>query len=163
MKLERTVILIKPDGIQRGLIGNIISRFEHKGLKLVGIKMLRADSVLLDEHYHLLKGKPFFSSLKKYMGSSPIIAMLWEGIEAVRIVRSICGATSGREADIGTIRGDLSMSHQVNIVHASDSLETAIKEKKRFFNEDEIFDYRKDEYFQIYAEDEWRPESDSHE
>jgi len=157
MELERTVVLIKPDGIQRGLVGNIISRFEHKGLKLVGIKMLRADSALLEEHYAQHKGKPFFESLKEYMGSSPIIAMLWEGVEAVNVVRSLCGATSGREADVGTIRGDLSMSHQANIVHASDSTENAKKEERRFFEKDEIFDYRKDEYFHIYAKDEWQP------
>ena len=158
MELERTVILIKPDGIQRGLVGNIISRFEQKGLKLVGIKMLRADSELLEKHYEHLKNKPFFDSIKSYMGKSPIIAMLWEGVEAVSVVRSVCGATSGREADIGTIRGDLSMSHQANIVHASDSKQNAKEETKRFFTADEIFDYRKDEYFQIYAEDEWRPQ-----
>lgn len=157
MELERTVILIKPDGIQRGLVGNIISRFEQKGLKLVGIKMLRADSNLLDKHYKHHKNKPFFESLKKYMSSSPIIAMLWEGVEAVDVVRSISGSTVGREADIGTIRGDLSMSHQATLVHASDSKKTAKEETKRFFNNDEIFDYRKDEYFQIYAEDEWQP------
>ena len=158
MELERTVILIKPDGIQRGLVGNIITRFEQKGLKLVGIKMLRADSKLLEEHYKHHKDKPFFESLTKYMSSSPIIAMLWEGVEAVDVVRSICGSTVGREADIGTIRGDLSMSHQATLVHASDSKETAKAETTRFFAEEEIFDYRKDEYFQIYAEDEWRPE-----
>lgn len=161
MELERTVVLIKPDGVQRGLVGDIISRFERKGLKLVGIKMLRADSELLDKHYAQLKGKPFFASLKKYMGASPIIAMLWEGVEAVGVVRSLCGSTSGREADVGTIRGDLSMSHQANIVHASDSPETAKVEEKRFFRVEEIFDYRKDEYFYVYAEDEWSPETSS--
>lgn len=157
MKLEHTTILIKPDGIQRGLVGNIISRFESKGLKLVGIKMLRADSDLLDQHYQHLKNKPFFKTLKKYMGKSPIIAMLWEGVEVVEVVRHLCGDTAGRAADVGTIRGDLSMSHQANIVHASDSPENAQIEEKRFFNEDEVFDYRKDEYFQIYADDEWQP------
>ena len=157
MKLERTTILIKPDGIQRGLVGNIISRFESKGLKLVGIKMLRADSDLLDQHYQHLKSKPFFKALKEYMGKSPIIAMLWEGVEAVEVVHHLCGDTTGRKADVGTIRGDLSMSHQANIVHASDSLENAKIEEERFFNEDEVFDYRKDEYFQIYADDEWQP------
>jgi len=120
--------------------------------------MLRADSNLLEKHYNHHKEKPFFESLAKYMSSSPIIAMLWEGLEAVEVVRSICGATSGREADVGTIRGDLSISHQANIVHASDSKKTAKKETERFFDKEEIFDYRKDEYFQIYAEDEWRPQ-----
>lgn len=157
MELERTVVLIKPDGIQRGLVGDIISRFEKKGLKLVGIKMLRADGALLEKHYSHLKEKSFFQSLKQYMGKSPIIAMLWEGIESVQVVRSICGATVGREADIGTIRGDLSMSHQANIVHASDSAEGAGIEKKRFFAQEELFNYQKDEYFQIYADDEWQP------
>lgn len=92
------------------------------------------------------------------MGKSPIIAMLWEGVKEVEIVRSLCGATSGREANVGTIRGDLSMSHQANIVHASDSKKTAKVETERFFEKSEIFDYQKDEYSQIYAEDEWRPQ-----
>ena len=158
MKLERTVVLIKPDGIQRGLVGDIISRFEKKGLKLVGIKMLRADEALLEEHYAHLKEKSFFQSLKQYMGNSPIIAMLWEGIEVVQVVRSICGVTDGRQADIGTIRGDLSMSHQANIVHASDTAENAKIEERRFFAKGEAFDYQKDEYSQIYATDEWQPD-----
>lgn len=93
------------------------------------------------------------------MGGSPIVAMLWEGIEAVSVVRSLCGSTSGRAADVGTIRGDLSMSHQANIVHASDCPESARIEEQRFFGPDEVFDYRKDEYYHLYAEDEWRPES----
>lgn len=154
---EKTVVLIKPDGLQRALVGNIISRFEQKGLKLVGLKMLRADSPLLEEHYHHLIDKPFFASIKKYMASSPIVAMLWEGIEAVRVVRSLSGSTSGREADVGTIRGDLSMSHQANLVHASDTPENAEIEAKRFFKPEEIFDYTKDEYLHIYSEDEWQP------
>lgn len=157
MSMEKTVVLIKPDGIQRDLVGNIISRFEQKGLKLVGIKMMRADSKLLGNHYAHLKDKPFFQSLAEYMGSSPIVAMLWEGVEAVTVVRTLCGATSGREADVGTIRGDLSMSHQANIVHASDSKENAKIEEERFFQPDEIYTYQKDEYFQIYADDEWTP------
>lgn len=151
---ERTLIIIKPDALQRNLLGKIIERFEQKGLKIVGLKMMRLDDVLLDEHYGHHKDKPFFESLKKFMKNSPVAVMVLEGLEAVKIVRMICGATSGRQADIGTIRGDFSMSTQANIVHASDSVETAEKEIWRFFNSDEIFDYQKIDFEHIYGEEE---------
>jgi len=151
---ERTLILLKPDALQRNLLGKIIERFEHKGLKIVGLKMMQLSDVLLEDHYAHHKDKPFFESLKKFMESSPVVAMVLEGLEAVKIVRMLCGATSGREADIGTIRGDFSMSSQANIIHASDSPETAEKEIWRFFNSDEIFDYPKIDFSFVYGEEE---------
>ena len=151
---ERTLIIIKPDALQRNLLGKIIERFEQKGLKIVGLKMMRLDDVLLDEHYAHHKDKPFFESLKKFMKNSPVAVMVLEGLEAVKVARMICGATSGRQADVGTIRGDFSMSTQANIVHASDSAEMAEKEIWRFFNADEIFDYRKIDFEHIYGEEE---------
>lgn len=151
---ERTLILLKPDAFQRNLLGKIIERFEHKGLKIVGLKMMQLSDVLLEDHYAHHKDKPFFESLKKFMASAPVAAMVLEGLEAVRIVRMLCGATSGRVADIGTIRGDFSMSTQANIIHASDSIETAEREIWRFFNSDEIFDYQKIDFPVIYGEEE---------
>ncbi len=151
---ERTLILLKPDALQRNLLGKIIERFEHKGLKIVGLKMMQLSDVLLEDHYSHHKDKPFFESLKKFMASAPVAAMVLEGLEAVKIVRMLCGATSGREADIGTIRGDFSMSTQANIIHVSDSVETAEKEIWRFFNSDEIFDYQKIDFSVVYGEEE---------
>jgi len=151
---EKTLIIIKPDALQRNLLGKIIERFEQKGLKIVGLKMIQLDDVLLEKHYFHHKDKPFFESLKKFMKGSPVIVMVLEGLEVVKVTRMICGATSGREADMGTIRGDFSMSVQANIVHASDSVETAEKEIRRFFNSDEIFDYQKIDFEHIYGEEE---------
>jgi len=151
---ERTLIIIKPDALQRNLLGEIIQRFEQKGLKITGLKMMRMDDVLLCEHYAHHKDKPFFEGIKNYMKSSPVIMMVLEGLEVVNAVRLITGITKGREADAGTIRGDFAMSSQCNIVHASDSKENAEIEIYRFFNEDELFDYQKIDFDFIYGEDE---------
>ncbi len=151
---EKTLVLIKPDALQRNLLGRIIERFEQKGLKIVGLKMMQLSDVLLEEHYAHHKDKSFFESLKKFMKQTPVAAMVLEGIEAVRVVRMVCGATSGRNADMGTIRGDFSISTQANIIHASDSPETAEKEIWRFFNTDEIFDYKKLDFEAVYGEEE---------
>ena len=152
--MERTLVLIKPDALQRGLVGEIISRFERKGLKIIAVKMLRMSPELAREHYSHLVGKPFYPELEKFMTSMPIIAMVLEGKDAVSVVRKLVGATNAREAEPGTIRGDLSMSVSKNVVHASDSLETAEAEIKRFFSEDELYPWqRKHEEF-FYAEDE---------
>lgn len=151
---ERTLVIIKPDALQRNLLGKIIEKLEQKGLKIVGLKMMQLDDVFLEKHYAHHKDKPFFESLKRFMKNSPVVVMVLEGLEAVRIVRLICGATSGRQADVGTIRGDFSMSTQANIVHASDSVETAEKEIWRFFNSNEIFDYQKIDFTQVYGEEE---------
>jgi nucleoside-diphosphate kinase len=151
--MERTLILVKPDGIQRGLIGEIIGRFEHKGLKLIGLKMMILSDVILDAHYAHLADKPFFGDIKKFMMSSPIIAMAWEGGEgAVGAVRILVGPTKGHEAPAGTIRGDYGLSGSNNIVHASDSVEAGMTEVKRFFSDKEIFDYEKTQDKHIYGE-----------
>jgi nucleoside-diphosphate kinase len=153
--MERTLVLAKPDALQRGLIGEIISRLEKKGLKLVGIKMVKAGDELLDTHYSHHKEKPFFDTLKDFMKSSPLVAMVWEGIECVSTVRLLVGETHGRRAQPGTIRGDFSMSGSSNtIIHASDSAETAKTEVNHFFTAKELFSYDKSEYLHIYADDE---------
>jgi len=152
--MERSVVLLKPDALQRGLVGEIISRFERKGLKLAAIKMIRMTDGLLDKWYAHHRDKPFFKSLKEFMESSPAIAMLWEGFECVATARKLCGTTVGREAEAGSVRGDFSMSSQHNIIHASDSPETAKKEEKMVFKPEEIFDYRKDEELWVYTKDE---------
>ncbi len=141
--MERTLLLIKPDAVERGLIGNIISRFEDKGLKITGIKMLRVDLALLEEHYSHLKDKPYFPRIVEFMMSAPIVAVCIEGIDSVSIARSMCGVTNSREASPGTIRGDMSMSIRSNLVHASDSIETAEIELKRFFRDAEIFSFHR--------------------
>ena len=154
IQYERTLIIIKPDALQRNLLGEIIHRFERKGLKIIGLKMVKLNDVLLNKHYAHHKNKPFFDSLKKFMESSPVVMMVLEGLEVVKAVRLITGATKGREADAGTIRGDFAMSSQCNIVHASDSIESANQEIYRFFNDDELFDYQKIDFSYIYGEDE---------
>jgi nucleoside-diphosphate kinase len=139
--MERTLVLIKPDAIQRDLVGELIQRFERKSLKLVGIKMMALSDDVLDEHYSHLVGRDFFAEIKTFMRSTPIIACCWEGVDCVNTVRAMCGITKAREAAPGSIRGDLAMSVQANLVHASDSLETAEVEVARFFNANELFAY----------------------
>ena len=151
---EKTLVLVKPDAIQRGLIGEIIGRFERKGLKLAGIKMMALDDEILTQHYSHLTDKPFFPSLANFMKSSPVIAMVWEGLEVVTAVRLLCGITKARTAEAGSIRGDLAMSVSCNVVHASDTVENAKKEVERFFEESELHEYNKAEYEHVYAEDE---------
>jgi len=141
--MERTLLLIKPDAIERGLIGRIISRFEDKGLRITGMKMLRLDLPLLEEHYSHLRDKPYFQRIAEFMMSAPIIAVCIEGIDSVRITRSMCGVTNAREASPGTIRGDMSMSIRSYVVHASDSIESAEIELKRFFMDAELFSYNR--------------------
>lgn len=150
-KLQRSVVLVKPDALQRGLVGEIISRFERKGLKLVGLKMMKLSHEILDTWYAHHKEKPFFGQLKEFMMSTPVIAMLWEGLECISTVRKLCGTTKGYEAEAGSIRGDLSMSNSNNIIHASDSLETAKKEQSLIFKSQEIFDYDKGDYLWVYS------------
>lgn len=152
--MERTLVLVKPDAIQRSLIGQIIQRFERKGLKLVGMKMMSLSDALLREHYAHLADKPFFSGLAKFMKSTPVIAMCLEGVEVVSTVRLLCGITKARAAEAGSLRGDFAMSVSCNVVHASDSVETAEKEVARFFQASELFDYDKTEYAHVYSEDE---------
>jgi nucleoside-diphosphate kinase len=152
--LERTLILIKPDAIQRGLTGRIITRFEEKGLKLVGIKLMTLSNELLKEHYSHLADKPFFPGTVKFMQSTPVVAICLEGLDAVETVRRLCGITKAREAAPGTIRGDWAMSVQANLVHASDSIATAAAEVARFFAESELLAYESPLLRTVYSEDE---------
>ena len=152
--MERTLVLMKPDGIQRGLIGEVVKRFERKGLKLVGIKMMTLDEAILREHYAHIASQPFYPGVEKFMKSTPVIAMCWEGVEAIETVRLLAGITKARKANPGTVRGDFAMSVACNVIHASDSYDTAAKEVKRFFKPDEIFEYDKTEYMHVYLDDE---------
>jgi len=139
--LERSLVLIKPDAIQRGLVGTIIDRLEKVELKLVAMKMLHMDKTLAHRHYAIHKDKPFFANLVRYMTSAPIIAIVFEGKKAVEVIRKTMGATDPAKAETGTIRGDLGLDIERNSVHGSDSTETAATEIKLFFSEDEVFGY----------------------
>jgi nucleoside-diphosphate kinase len=139
--MQRTCVLVKPDGLQRGLVGEIVSRFEKKGLKLVGLKMFSLNDEILDEWYVHLKEKSFFGEIKEFMMWTPIVAMVWEGQEAVAAVRKVVGITKAYEAEAGSIRGDLGMSGQNNIIHASDTVENAAKEIGLVFSDNELFEY----------------------
>jgi len=152
--MEKTLVIIKPGAIQRELIGEVITRLERKGLHLCGIKMMQLTDDIVSEHYAHLADLPFFDRIKNSIMVTPIIVCCWEGVEAVKVVRTIVGVTNGREAQAGTIRGDFSMSIQENIIHASDSVETAKIEIARFFKEDEIFDFKQNNLPFIYANDE---------
>jgi nucleoside-diphosphate kinase len=140
---QRTLLLIKPDALQRDLLGEIVSRFERKGLKITAMKFIALSDDLLEEHYEHLSDKPFFADLKKFMMQTPVVGMILEGIDAIDSVRKIVGSTNPHEADAGTIRADLSMNVPSNLVHASDSTEAAEAEVKRFFEDKEIFTYEK--------------------
>lgn len=153
--MEKTLVILKPCSIQRNLIGEVITRFERKGLRLAGMKMTWLTEEILNEHYAHLKEKPFFQRIKDAMMVCPVIVCCWEGVDAVHVVRTLTGSTNGRNAAPGTIRGDYSISVQENIVHASDSIETAEKEIKRFFFEEELFDYRQLQFPSLYANDEY--------
>ncbi len=137
--MERSLVLIKPDAIQRGLAGTIITRLEQTGLKLVAIKMLHLDKALAQEHYAIHKDKPFFNDLVSYISSAPIIAIVFEGEKAVEIIRRAVGATDPARAESGTIRGDFGLDIGRNSMHGSDSVVTAEKEIELFFAEDEIY------------------------
>ena len=151
---EKTLLLIKPDAIQRGLVGEIISRFEKKALKLVGMKMLLVTRELAKEHYAHLVDKPFYPDLEKFVTSNPVVAVVVEGKDAVEVVRLIVGPTNASKAPGGTIRGDLSNSTSRNVIHASDSKETAEKEITRFFKPNEIYAYKNSDAYYRYASDE---------
>ena len=154
-KMEKTLVILKPCTIQRGMAGEIVSRFEKKGLLIAGMKMTWLTDELLDEHYSHLRDKPFFRKIKDSMEMCPVVVMCLEGVEAISVVRNLVGVTNGRLAQPGTIRGDYSMSMQENIVHASDSPETAEIELKRFFKEEEIFKYDHRLLLNLYAADEF--------
>ncbi|KAF7990133.1 hypothetical protein HCN44_009868 [Aphidius gifuensis] len=133
---ERTFIMIKPDGVQRGLVGKIIQRFEEKGFKLVAMKMVWASEDLLKEHYADLSKRPFFPSLVKYMSSGPVVPMVWEGLNAVKTGRVMLGETNPKDSAPGTIRGDYCVQVGRNIIHGSDAVESAEKEIKLWFGDE---------------------------
>jgi len=139
--MERCLVLIKPDAMQRGLAGTIISRLEKHGLKLVALKMLLVDKTLAKQLYAIHTGKPFFNGLVNYISSSPIIAAVFEGEEAVSRIRKLMGATDPAQAEAGTIRGDFGLDIERNSIHGADSAENAERESKLFFSENEIFSY----------------------
>jgi len=141
---ERTLVIVKPDGVQRGLIGEVVSRLERRGLKIVGVKMLKMDAGLAAKHYEAHVGKPFYEPLAKFMTSSPVVAVAAQGRGAVKLVRNMMGALSPEESAAGTIRGDFALSKRYNVVHGSDSPESGEREVSLFFSPDEIFDYDRD-------------------
>lgn len=141
MAFQQTIILIKPDGIQRGLVGEILSRFERKGLKIDGMKMFNMTDKILDKWYAHHKERDFFSELKSFMSWTPIVAIVLSGQQAVSSVRKIVGTTKGFEAEAGSIRGDFGMSGSNNLIHASDSVENAQKEIDLIFNKEELYSY----------------------
>jgi len=140
---QRTLVLIKPDGVQRGLIGEIISRLERRGLMLIAMNYRQVTRDFAENHYGMHDGKPFYKGLVKYITSSPLVAMVWEGTEAVSAVRQTVGATNPLEAAPGTIRHDLALLTSRNLIHASDSVETAEKEIAMWFDPDEIFPWER--------------------
>jgi len=152
--MQKTLIILKPDTVQRGLVGQVIARFERKGLKLVANKMSQLSSEILKEHYAHLVDKPFFPGIESFMMSSPVILQVWEGYEAIDTVRTVCGVTNSREAAPGTIRGDFSSSYGSNIIHASDTPENAAAEIERFFSADEVYSYDKVIEQYSYSDDE---------
>jgi nucleoside-diphosphate kinase len=138
---ERTLVLIKPDGVQRLLVGRIVGRFEERGLKIVGLKLVRVDGSLAERHYAVHAGKPFFEGLLAFITSGPLVAMVLEGPQAIAVVRSMVGATRPAEAAPGTIRGDLALETAQNLIHASDGPETAAAEVGLWFGADELLAY----------------------
>lgn len=152
--MERTLVILKPSTVIRGLIGEVITRFERKGLHLVGMKMIQLSDEILNAHYAHLSQKSFFQRVKDSMKIAPVIVCCWEGVDAVQVVRNMAGVTNGRNAAQGTIRGDFSVSTQENIIHASDSVENGIVEVKRFFREEELFEYKTPILNFLYANDE---------
>ena len=141
--METTLILVKPDGVQRGLVGEVIGRLERKGLKIAGLKMVHVSEELANKHYGEHVGKPFFNSLVSFITSSPLIALAVEGENAVEVSRNLMGATNPKEAAPGTIRGDYGLTIGMNIIHGSDSLESAERELAIFFESSEILAYNK--------------------
>lgn len=142
--MERTLILIKPDGVQRGLIGEIISRIEKRGLKLVGLKLTQVSEELARQHYAEHQERPFFGSLVRFITSGPLVAMAVEGPNAIAQMRKMMGATNPREAAPGTIRGDYAVTVSFNIIHGSDGPESAARELKLFFKDGEMLTYKRD-------------------
>lgn len=152
--MEQTLVILKPSAIERGLVGEVISRIQNKGLIITGMKMMQLDEAILREHYAHLVDRPFFPSIVASMVASPVICMVLKGVDAVETFRKMTGSTNGRKAEPGTLRGDFCMSGQANIVHASDSVENAKIEIARFFKPEEVLDYTPSNVAFLYAEDE---------
>lgn len=152
--MEQTLIILKPSAISRALVGDVITRFQRKGLIISGIKMMQLSEAILREHYAHLVDRPFFPTLLRSMMATPVIVMVLSGKDAVAVVRGMTGATNSRNAAPGTIRGDFGMSGQENIIHASDSVENAAIEVRRFFGAGEVFDYQPITLPATYAPDE---------
>ena len=142
--MERTLVLVKPDGVQRGLVGEVIARLERTGLKLVAVKMLHLSRDKAEEHYGIHRSKPFFEGLVQFITSGPLVAAIFEGPKAVEVVRKTMGETDPARSAPGTIRGDLALDIGRNIVHGSDSVENAADEIARFFSKDELLSYERD-------------------
>ena len=140
--MERTLIILKPDAVQRGLVGEIVTRFEKKGLQIVGMKMMRIPQQLAETHYEAHKAKPFYPGLVRFMTGSPVLVMALRGNGAIGIARKMMGATFGSKAEPGTIRGDLGVSNSFNLIHGSDSPEAATKELGLFFKSEELLDWK---------------------
>jgi len=151
---EKTLIILKPDAVHRGIVGEILDRFEQKGIRPVGMKMIKMSDLLLDKHYAQHKGKHFLPRLKKFMKSLPVVLVVLEGLDVVRVVRNMCGPTDGKNAPPGTIRGDYGMSVSANLIHSSEDLKSAKREISLFFNKNEIFSYSRSDIHFYYAEDE---------
>ncbi len=152
--MERTLILAKPDAVQRGLVGQVLNRFEQKGLKLVGMKLMQMTEELAAKHYSAHTERPFYKGLVKFMTSRPIVAMAFEGIGAIEVSRKLMGATFGSKAEPGTIRGDFGISNAFNLIHGSDSPEAAEKELGLFFQPNELLEYEYDAFRWIYDPEE---------
>ena len=148
--MEKTFIMVKPDGVQRGLIGEIVNRFEQKGFTLAGAKLMQIPSELAQEHYGEHKERPFFGELVDFITSGPVFAMVWEGENVISTSRLMIGATNPQEATPGSIRGDYAVTVGKNIIHGSDSSESAEREINLFFNEKELVDYTKQDNAWIY-------------
>ena len=153
--MEQTLVILKPSCIERNLIGEIIGRIEKRGLIICGMKMIQLDEPILREHYSHLVDKPFFPSIVESMTASPVFVMCLKGVDAIAAVRALAGPTNGRNAAPGTIRGSYCMSFQENIVHASDSPETAAVELNRFFRPEEILEWNQSVFTSLYACDEY--------
>lgn len=139
--MERTLIIVKPEGVQRGLIGNVVGRFEQRGLKFVGLKLMQITPELAERHYGIHKGKPFYEGLVKHITSGPVVVGVLEGPKAITVVRATMGATNAAEAIPGTIRGDYAIEIGFNIIHGSDAPETAVSEVQLFFKPEELVSY----------------------
>ncbi len=151
---ERTLVLVKPDGVQRLLTGRILARYEERGLKLVGLKLIRVSRDLAERHYDIHRAKPFFRGLVDFITSAPLVAAVLEGPNAIAVVRAMNGATRPHEAAPGTIRGDFALETAQNLVHASDSAETAATELALWFRDEELHDYEREVDRWVLAPDE---------